>query len=261
MCHHVLEDFLKQGRLHEISGAIVFLSDWEFPQLIDHIHKVEENINAFLCANSITNEFGQRHTIRFYYEWTSFEYYMCDHQVANKTHKGLGWPHDVRKRWCTGYKQMAIRRGITKVKRDVRNLYKSNGIDLKYRDIEICSMIGICIDEPSRLRLVHDRTYPLADAQIKSSDCLSLCINKYGYDFNHLYDYFSRTGCFCCPRKSWKEISVLRLNFPELYSKALEMDARQSKPFKQKKKLEDFERDKIRTMNALQRRINKLNGG
>ena len=142
MCHHVLEDFLKQGRLHEISGAIVFLSDWEFPQLIDHIHKVEENINAFLCANSILNEFGQRHTIRFYYEWTSFEYYMCDHQVVNK---------------------------LTQ--------------------------------------------------------------------------------------------EALRLNFPELYRKAIEIDARQSKPFKQKKKLEDFERDKIRTKEALQRRINKLNGG
>lgn len=254
LCNHLLENFT--SKLHEISGAVIFLSDWDFPKLEAHINKVERNIKDFLCANSIKNEFGDPHSIPFYYEGLppgrSFEYYMCDHINGNE--KGLGWPYDVRRRWCTGYKQMAIRRGITKVKRDVRSLYKSNGIDLKYRDIEICSMIGICIDEPARLRHVPDRTYPLADAGIKSSDCLELCKQKYGYDFEGLYDHFSRTGCFCCPRKSYKEISLLRMYYPELYQKALDMDKRQSKHFKHKKKLEDFENDKINTSRALQRK-------
>jgi hypothetical protein len=49
-------------------------------------------------------------------------------------------------------------------------------------------------------------------------DCLNYCYSK-GFDWNGLYEKFSRLSCWCCPLQKIGELKILYNNYPDLWNK------------------------------------------
>lgn len=166
----------------------------EFPEMYDHIDKLEAYIGM-----PITRLKAQK----------TFEYYMLEHSPKRKNPEligkiGLSWP-GPRKRWCTA-------------------LLKTHVIDRHLADLakghEVIQYIGIAADEPGRIR---EKCYPLVEWDMTEADCLAYCKER-GFDWDGLYDIFTRVSCWCCPLQSYDELRRLRTHFPELWKKLGEWD-------------------------------------
>ena len=162
----------------------------EFPQMYEHIDKVEQYI-----GRKITRLKSDK----------SFEYYLFEHtpeKLAKEGKRGKGFPC-FKIRWCTDYfKRKQLRRCYYKIKQ---------------RGWHIKEYVGIAADEPKRIK---DKCYPLADWGWTEADCLKYCYDK-GFDWGGLYELFPRVSCWCCPLKSLNELRQLRHNFPDLWATLL----------------------------------------
>lgn len=72
--------------------------------------------------------------------------------------------------------------------------------------------------------------FPLIDWGKTEQDCLDY--TKEIDLYNYLYDYFSRLGCFWCPKQSIKSLRQLYLHFPEQWATLRQMESDQGRPFK-----------------------------
>lgn len=183
----------------KIDDIVFFDTGWEFPQMIDHIDKVEKYI--------------KRKIIRLYPKM-SFEYWMIKRpikarsgEMKGQNHRiGNGWPSPLR-RWCTREK--------------VSTIDKYCGTATRY--------IGIAADESHRMMSAslispkYIKIFPLCEWGIDEPLALQYCKNL-GFDWGGLYDYFPRVSCFCCPLQRIDSLRVLRKNFPELWRKMLDWD-------------------------------------
>jgi 3'-phosphoadenosine 5'-phosphosulfate sulfotransferase (PAPS reductase)/FAD synthetase len=190
-----------------LDDIIFFDTGWEFPQMYEHINKVEEYLDR-----RITRLYPKR----------SFHYWLLERPVVaikgpNKgnIHRiGSGWPSPFR-RWCT------------RIKVNTVNNYCGDGV-IQY--------IGIAANETKRLnRIGKDRTkwkqrksstifkYPLNEWGMKETDNLSYCYDR-GFTWSGLYDLFPRLSCFCCPLQRIGQLRNLRRNFPDLWEKMLDWD-------------------------------------
>ena len=88
-----------------------------------------------------------------------------------------GWPSN-RCRWCTSRKVSSI-----------KAFKRSLGCD-------VVSYVGIAFDEQHRCKPGVE--YPLVKAGMTEKQALHFCYSQ-GVDFGGVYDYFDRSGCFCCP--------------------------------------------------------------
>lgn len=174
---------------------IIFLDTGvEFPQMYNHIKKVEMFINRPITILKSDK---------------SFEYYMFDHiksRGKNKGQKGYSWS-DFRNRWCT-----------SRLKKDVIKKYLK-----KYKGYNIIEYHGIAYDEPKRIKDTPNIKYPLYENKITEKEALQYCYSK-GFNWNGLYEKFDRLSCWCCPLKSIKELKILYNDFPELWKKLKQWD-------------------------------------
>lgn len=172
----------------------------EFPEMDEHIRKVEEYIGRKITV--IKSE-------------KDFMYWATKHERVIRSTKipgvepgeiipGYGWP-SVFSRWCT-----------KELKTNVINKYLRN---LK-KDYDIIQYVGIAADEPNRER---DLNYPLIDWGMTEADCLKYCYDR-GFTWGGLYDIWSRVSCWCCPLQSPTDLRKLKDNRPELWQKLKEMD-------------------------------------
>ena len=185
---------------------IVFMDTGvEFPEMYEHIEKVEKYIN-----HKVTRLRAKK----------SFEYMLLEYEKKkgkNKGQKGYSFP-DFRNRWCTQYfKKSMIKRYI-----------KEN-----YKDFEIIEYHGIAVDEVKRLEKNKEKNikYPLADWNMTEKDCLEYCYAK-GFNWNGLYEKFNRVSCWCCPLKSLKELKVLYREYPEYFKKMEEWEEKTYRKFR-----------------------------
>lgn len=184
----------------------------EFPQMYEHIEKVEKYI---------TDKYNKNITILK--SEKSFDYYMFDHEKTkgkNKGKKGYGWA-TMRARWCT-------------------TLIKNNVIDRhlkKYQDEGYVEYIGIAYDEQKRIK---EKQYPLVQWQMTEKDCLQYCYER-GFDWGGLYEHFDRLSCWCCPLKNQKELKILYKHYPELWNELKEMDRKSYNQFKATYSVEQLE--------------------
>jgi len=85
----------------------------------------------------------------------------------------------------------------------------------KYKkDYEIFTYLGITNDEVHRKQVQENIIYPLIDYfNMSENDCLEYTkkINL----FNPLYEHFTRTGCFLCPKQKQENFKTLFEKFPE----------------------------------------------
>lgn len=196
----------------------------EFPQMYDHIKKVEEYIGRKVTVLKAEK---------------SFEHYMFEHQLSNGR-KGYGWAR-MWVRWCT----RILKQEITK------NYLKNIG--------EYTEYIGIAADEPKRHKNIRKNTvHPLFEWGITEAEALQYCYDK-GFDWDGLYEEFGRVSCWCCPLQSLKACKTLYLNHPELWQELRRMDNRVEYKFRPDYSVEQLEarfkreiENKARTINLFE---------
>ena len=116
----------------------------EFPQMYEHINKVEKYIGRPITRLKPEHD---------------YKYMLLEHIKKDGT-VGYSFPHSLL-RWCTCY-----------FKRDmVRRHSRNKGNVIQY--------VGIAADETKR---VKDKCYPLVDWGWTESDCLQYCYDK-GFDW------------------------------------------------------------------------------
>lgn len=169
----------------------------EFPQMYEHVDKVEKYIGRQVTKLKAEHD---------------FEYLMLHHKVARKNGRedlGYSWP-GPRQRWCT-----------SKLKQDlIRRHFKGKEGVVHY--------IGIAADEAHRAK---GERYPLIEWGWTEAMALNYCYQK-GFDFGGLYKIFHRVSCWCCPLQSLEECRKLRKHFPQLWERLREMDRQTWRTFK-----------------------------
>ena len=175
---------------------------WEFPQMVEHIRKVERIIPIPITR------------MRYKYNLD----YLFSEKITRKGNTGYGFPTMVY-RWCTGKKRDTLVKGMERHK------------TVQY--------IGYTIDELQRMgrstvrsdrRGIQNR-FPLIEWGWSEKDCLEYCYSK-GFDWGGLYNYFDRVSCWCCPFQGIRELRNLRKFFPGLWARLLDMQTESWNAFK-----------------------------
>ena len=184
-------------REENIHSIVFFDTGWEFPEMHEHINKLEKYVGI---------EFVRLHPLQ------SFDYMLTERPVKksgkSKIHRiGYGWPSPLR-RWCTGRKLDIIKK-----------YYNSQS--------NFTSCIGFASDEIKRVPVVskkrYPERYPLIEFDVSENDALQYCYT-HGFDWGGLYELFGRVSCFCCPLKRIGDYRKLRKHRPELWERMLRMD-------------------------------------
>lgn len=186
---------------------VLYCDTWmEFPAMYRHVEKIKKIVeDAGIKFVTLKNEL-------------SFKYLMLEHQPERRLStqekiggnpKGYSWAGS-RSRWCT-----------SKLKTELLKKYKQD-LNEQYNVIEY---VGLAADEQYRLERESNKQHehPLVDWGWDEAKALSYCYEK-GYDWEGLYNYFSRVSCWCCPLQSLEELRKLRKYFPELWDELREMD-------------------------------------
>lgn len=172
----------------------------EFPEMEEHIRKVEEYIGRPIERLSVDKP--------FMYWAANYEYILETDKIQG--HKpgeivvGKGWP--TRKiRWCTRILKTDV---INQYLRELRETY------------DLIQYVGIAADEPKRIANLN---YPLIDWNMTEADCIQYCYDR-GFDWGGLYEIWGRVSCWCCPLQSLDSLRKLRRHRPNLWTQLKEMD-------------------------------------
>lgn len=182
-----------------IEAIVFFETGWEFPQILNHIDRLEKDI-------------GQK--IWRLYPREPYDFLMAYHPTRakagpqkGKIHRiGYGWPGPIAGRWCTSRKTQ-----------EIDNFAK------RYETPVQC--VGLAFDEKKRIKnnSLYEIRYPLIEWGVTDAEALQYCYNR-RYAWDGLYMLFSRVGCYCCPFQRKGELRNLRKYFPELWQRMIEMD-------------------------------------
>ena len=169
----------------------------EFPQMYEHIDKVERYIGREITRLKAAHD---------------FKYYLLTHEKHRRDGgivHGYGFA-DMRNRWCT-------------------TLFKTDMLKRHLRGREnVVQYVGIAADEAHRAK---DKQYPLIEWGWTEADALNYCYEK-GFDWGGLYKIFKRVSCWCCPLKNLDELRKLRKHFPQLWERLREWDRQSWRKFK-----------------------------
>lgn len=171
----------------------------EFPQMYEHIDKVEQYIGRKVTRLKPKHD----------YEFFMFEYIRTRGKL--KGEKGFGWA-TMKCRWCTEW-------------------FKVEPTKMYLQGQKYLSYIGIAYDEPKR----HEKRkknviHPLFDWGITEKMALQTCY-KHGFTWGGLYETFKRVSCWCCPLQPIGELRKLYHEYPALWQKLKEMDNRSIQQF------------------------------
>lgn len=172
-----------------VDDVVFFDTGWEFPQMYDHIAKVEEYTGIEVT--------------KLHYDVPFTLLMLENHRTRGKRKDidgGYGWPTPLA-RWCTTKKVQTINRHCR-----------------QYADQQ--HYVGIAADEAHRCKGHH---YPLVEWGVTEKDALEYCYS-HGFDWGGLYGHFKRVSCFCCPLQSLPVLRSLRDNHPDLWDRLLLMD-------------------------------------
>jgi 3'-phosphoadenosine 5'-phosphosulfate sulfotransferase (PAPS reductase)/FAD synthetase len=207
-------------RNEPIHSAVFFDTGWEFPEMIEHIDKLEKYTGVEVVS--------LKHKEAFDYILSEKPIKAKSGELKGKIYRnGHGWPSAMR-RWCTRWKVTAISK------------YQKQQKDF-------ASCIGFAADEAKRVPVKQNKKwqerYPLIEWDVSEKEALQYCYD-HGFDWGGLYDLFGRVSCFCCPLQRVGELKNLRKHRPELWRRMLEMDEaiKPNRGFKGYKTVEDFDR-------------------
>ena len=179
MLHMLLERGLP---IHDV---YFFDTDWEFPQLYEHIDLVESRTGIPI---------------------TKIRYYRKFDDLLIK----YGWPPASRGGWCTSRKQNTCIRYERAIK--TTTAYIGFAFDEGKR-----------AGRPTVRKLRKWKVdFPLIRWEMTQEDNLAYCKNL-GYDWGGLYNHFNRVSCFCCPKAGQRRIRMLKLYYPDLFDRYQQM--------------------------------------
>lgn len=180
----------------DIHSVVFFDGGWDFPQMHDHMERLESYTGLEI--------------VRLYpkYGFTERMLRTPVHTRAGELRfSGRGWPSSLR-RWCTRE--------------------KSDRIDKYVRGVKGVSCIGYAADEAWRTQTKKIQTkptrFPLIEWGVTEAEALAYCKQR-GFDWGGLYDHFARVSCFCCPLQRIGALRTLRRNFPGLWAEMLEIES------------------------------------
>ena len=156
----------------------------EFPQMYDHLKKLEQHIGRKITY--LKAEHG-------------FEYYFFDYMPKRKNPKleqysGMSWAGPYN-RWCTAMLKTRI---IAKYLKDLKKTH------------EIVEYIGIAADEPKRIK---GSCYPLVEWGMTEKDCLAYCYER-GFHWGGLYEIFHRGPVGVVPCRLFRSFASFTSIFP-----------------------------------------------
>ncbi len=213
-----------------INDIVFFDTGWEFPELIEHVYKIQDYIKRKITI------LKPKH---------SFEYWMFKRPIKarkgpmkGKIHRiGNGWPSPVR-RWCTREKTTTIDRYI---KQKYGKFYYQY-IGFAADEIKRTGCGNACEGE---IKDNVNRLYPLiSEWDMDEKECLNYCYSK-GFDWEGLYKLFKGVSCFCCPLQRIGNFRILRKHYPKLWKQMLEWDSNMpsyNKPFLNGRTVHDLEK-------------------
>jgi len=172
-----------------VDDVVFFDTGWEFPQMHDHIAKVEKYTGVTV--------------MKLHPKIPFTELMLNNHRTRGKRTKikgGYGWPTPLA-RWCTNCKIQTIDKHCKQY--DNPKHY-----------------IGIAADEAHRCKQYD---YPLVEWGITEKDALEYC-KSHGFDWGGLYEHFDRVSCFCCPLQGLRVLRNLRRYYPEQWNELVLMD-------------------------------------
>ena len=144
-----------------VDDVVFFDTGWEFPEMYDHLKKVEDytgiKINIIKPSESFTFMLTQHRRV------------ISRGKYKGKEMIGYGFP-SFSTRWCTGRKQDAM-----------------NKYFMQYKQSGVTNCIGYAADEPKRFGNLHDTSwqkyrYPLVEAGMVEADALKYCYER-GFDW------------------------------------------------------------------------------
>ena len=173
----------------------------EFPQMYEHIDKVEQYIGRKVTRLKAEHSF----------EWYMFEKPRTKGKLQDI--RGYGWAR-MWQRWCTRVMKQQV----------TNKILKEIGTHIMY--------MGIAYDEPKRHEnRKKNHIHPLFDWQITEKQALSTCY-KHGFTWGGLYEDFDRVSCWCCPLQGLKSLRVLYHKYPTLWERLKCMDDKATYKFK-----------------------------
>lgn len=184
-----------------VHSAVFFDTGWEFPQMHEHIEKLGKTIDIPIIKLHPKHSFDN----------LLYEKDIISRKGENKGkihRKGNGWPSFLR-RWCTRQKINTINKYLKSIPNAIQ-------------------CIGFAADEKHRVDRNNansgiPKIYPLIEWGITEEKALEYCYDK-GFNWGGLYNHFQRVSCFCCPLQRIGELRKIRLYYPELWTRMLEMD-------------------------------------
>jgi len=201
-------------RNEPIHSVVWFDTGWEFPEMLEHIDKLEIYTGIKFVKLKPPK---------------TFDYLLAQHSFIPRNKKfkkrsGYGWPSMIR-RWCT------------RIKIDTIEKYHKT-------QSNFTPCIGFAADEAKRVPVNSKKKwperYPLIEYDIAEAEALQYCYNK-GFDWGGLYELFGRVSCFCCPLKRIGELRNLRKHKPDLWQRMLEMDNGNNRGFRGTKTVHDLD--------------------
>lgn len=200
---------LKMHEMNQLADKIILhvtMEEWEHPQMLVHIKKVEEYINHKIVVitafkNATLTEKMLNHVV---------------HKRDGTIQKGYWWCGKAR--WGTTYKVLAIKRYYKQFKKEGVREFIGYALDEKHpaRQIKIKNYIENKID-----KLV----YPLIDWGMTEQAALDYCYDR-GFDWGGLYELYDRVSCWCCQNSNMKELQAMYDNEPEKWEQLKQMDSK-----------------------------------
>ena len=180
---HVL---LSQGVT--IDKVIYFETEWDFPQMENHLKLVTEKTGLPIVK------------IRYY-------------RYFNEQLACYGWPKSAGG-WCAAIKHQTCLKYI-------RGLAGGNADKVEYIGFSADEI------KRTQTKWMQDRKwevkFPLIEAGMSELDSLEYC-KKLGYHWDGLYNVFSRVSCFCCPKGGKTKRRLTEEHYPELMEEWRRLD-------------------------------------
>ena len=201
---YMVDELLR--RCEPLDEVIFCDTGFEFPEMYDYIQKCKAYWEAKYPDLKITLiNYGKGREI--WDKWALGDYTKGEHEGTTR-----GFPFPIGMSWCT---------------RELKLLPTQNYIKEHYQDCEVYEYVGIAFDEPKRVPNGWENgktLFPMVEWGV-TEDQANAELRKRGM-FNELYNDFSRTGCWICPKQGSEALLTLKENYSHLYEQIKPMESK-----------------------------------
>lgn len=171
----------------------------ELPEMYEYKEVFADYVKTKYGVSILTIPTGRMDTV---YKWSLGEY-------TKGNNKGMlrGFPKISSMTWCT---------------RELKVYPYNRYIKKHFKDRNIKKYYGIAADEPRRINKDENGIYTLNDLNLTELDCLNN-LKSVGLH-NPVYDFYSRTGCWFCPKQDKKGFRILYDNWPKMWDQLLDWE-------------------------------------